>query len=339
MENWGAEMAKVTIEDISRYTGLSRGTVSRALNDRPDISEQTKQRVLEACTKLNYRPSAAARSLATGRSLAIAVLVTDMQAVFAGEFVRGALASADAAHYVVHIAEIGTEPEQQKKAIEATVSGRIDGVLLEAVVLAERAALLREALEERPLVACLPVPGLSCDILSPDQAESGRLVARHLLRNNERAVLYVHRHNLAHDERLAGFQEICRERGLDSEALTLRLAAGPLSDQNANLIRERLADVQAIATSDDFLALDIMGLCWQAGRAPGCDIAIVGQGNERFTSRIRPTLSSVDLRGEEIGRRAMDTALQRLAHTRMDAPQAARVAPVLVPRDSTRLLG
>ncbi len=68
-------MARITIEDISRQTGLSRGTVSRALNDRPDISRQTKQRVLEACRKLNYLPSHAARSLATGRSFAVAVLV------------------------------------------------------------------------------------------------------------------------------------------------------------------------------------------------------------------------------------------------------------------------
>ena len=54
-------MRKVTIEDISRDTGLSRGTVSRALNDRPDISTRTKQRVLETCRKLNYVPSFAAR--------------------------------------------------------------------------------------------------------------------------------------------------------------------------------------------------------------------------------------------------------------------------------------
>ena len=77
-------MGKVTIEDISRSTGLSRGTVSRALNDRPDISAQTKQRVLEACLRLKYVPSHAARSLATGRRYAVAVLVDDLRTMFAG---------------------------------------------------------------------------------------------------------------------------------------------------------------------------------------------------------------------------------------------------------------
>ena len=68
-------MPKVTIDDISRETGLSRGTISRALNDRSDISDATKQRVMAACAKLHYTPSFAARSLATGRNLALAAVM------------------------------------------------------------------------------------------------------------------------------------------------------------------------------------------------------------------------------------------------------------------------
>ncbi|RMF85876.1 MAG: LacI family transcriptional regulator, partial [Planctomycetota bacterium] len=89
-------MGKVTIEDISRETGLSRGTVSRALNDRPDISAKTKRRVLEACRKLNYVPSYAARSLATGRRYAIAVIINSLTDPYDAEFARGVIAQGEA---------------------------------------------------------------------------------------------------------------------------------------------------------------------------------------------------------------------------------------------------
>jgi DNA-binding LacI/PurR family transcriptional regulator len=104
-------MHKVTIEDISRDTGLSRGTVSRALNDRPDISPKTKQIVLESCRKLNYVPSHAARSLATGRNYAVAALVDNLESPFSAGFLRGAIDHARQAHYVVHVVELGPQAQ------------------------------------------------------------------------------------------------------------------------------------------------------------------------------------------------------------------------------------
>ena len=329
-------MAKVTIEDISRQTGLSRGTVSRALNDRPDISAETKQRVLDACRRLKYSPSHAARSLATGRSFALAVLVDDLHSVLIASFLRGVLARAQSARYAVHIAELGSDPQQQVDAVRALVTERIDSVLVATAISLELTSVLREAIEQRPLVACSSLDGLPGDLLIPDQKESGRLVARYLLRNGNRELLYVHTPYPAADERLAGFHEVCLENGVPPTTVTIELAAeGPINQNAEKLILARLEHVRAIAAADDYLALALMTLCWQHGRKPGHDIAIIGQGNERLSTRIRPTLSTVDFSGEEIGRRAADIALQRLSKSRMDAPQTAYVAPILIAREST----
>jgi DNA-binding LacI/PurR family transcriptional regulator len=332
-------MAKVTIEDISRQTGLSRGTVSRALNDRPDISEKTKRRVLDACDQFHYAPSHAARSLATGRNLAVAVLLGDLDSVFAASLLRGILAQAQAAGYAVHVAELGGTPEQQMQAIRSSVTERIDGVLLASPLGERAAASLREAAEKKTVVSWATVDGTACDLLVPDQAESGRLVARHLLQKGNRDVLYVHAPGPGACERLAGFEEVCREHGLDPRAVVVRLdsepaAAGP----GAERIMGRLEGIRAIAAADDYLAVGIMGLCWRCRRVPGEDIAVMGQGNEPACVRITPALSTIDFCGEELGRRAMETALQRLRRSRMDAPQTTYVAPILVERDSTRSL-
>lgn len=339
-EQWGAEMAKVTIEDISRHTGLSRGTVSRALNDRPDISRQTKQRVLEACRKLNYAPSHAARSLATGRSLGVAVLVDDLQSVFAASFLRGVLGRARAVGYAVHVAELGPDSDQRSEAIRALRRERVDTFLVGAPLPGDLLGALREAVEERPLVACAAIDGLVCDVLSPDHREAGRLAARHLLGEVGGPLLYVHAPRQGGAERLAGFQDVCREHGLAARELTVELPdEPPIHPHTEKVLGERLAGVRAVACGNDFLAIELMFLCYRLGRIPGRDIAILGQGNEPAGARIRPSLSTVDYCGEEIGRRATDTALQRLGRARLDAPQTVLVPPVLVARETTRLKG
>ncbi len=330
-------MSKITIEDISQRTGLSRGTVSRALNDRPDISVQTKQRVLEACRQLNYVPSHAARSLATGRCYAIAAVVDDLRSTFATCFLRGVLARAHSERYAVHVCELGPDPQTAIEYLCTVASERVDGLLLTTRLPTSLASRLSTALETRPMVACSPVDGVQCDVFSPDYVEAGRLVARHILPGDTPDVVYVHEAGTeAALQRLAGFQEICRERGLAPDSVTVQIPTE--GAERLEPLRARLATVRAVAADNDFLAIELMLLCQGMGRVPGRDIAMIGQGNEPAGSHIAPTLTTIDFRGEEIGRRAMDIAIQRMTKTRQDSPQQTQVAPILVARETTRLI-
>jgi LacI family transcriptional regulator len=333
-------MNKVTIEDISRQTGLSRGTVSRALNDRPDISQQTKQKVLEACRRLRYVPSHAARALATGRRCAVAVLVDDLRSTFAAGFLRGVLARARAQRYAVILCELGADTPGALEQLRALAAERVDGVLLAAPLPPDAAQAVVEALDERPIVAVSALEGIACDVLTPDAAEAGRLAANHIVRPGAADVLYVHEDGAGSPQTLAGFQEVCRRQRLDPRAVTVVVSrSGGAGAQWLDPLRGRLAGVRAIAASSDFLAVEIAFLCAQAGRAVGRDVGLIGQGNEAVGAVLTPTLTTIDYCGEEIGRRALDIALQRVSGVRQDAPQRTLVPPVLVARDSTRLPG
>lgn len=326
-------MRKVTIEDISRKTGLSRGTVSRALNDRPDISPRTKQKVLECCQKLNYVPSHAARSLATGRNYVIAALVDDLHSALTGSFLRGVMSRAEQARYVVHVLEVGHELEADR--LKALSVERIDGLLNAVPLDASRARQLADTMGKRILVSLWPLEGVTCDVFMPDHLEAGRVAARFLFGKGCADLLYVHRPSgSAGAQRLAGFEEICRERGVDPGGATVVVADLSVLDS----FGQRLEQAEAVVASDDFLAVTVMLLCERFGRRPGKDVAVVGQGNELVGRAIYPSLTTVDFGGEEIGRRTMDTFLQRLEQKRMDAPQVTRAAPFLVHRESTQHL-
>lgn len=324
-------MRKVTIEDISQRTGLSRGTVSRALNDRPDISQKTKHRVLEACRELNYVPNHAARSLATGRNYAVAVLLDDLTSVFAASYLRGVIAAADEASYAVQVLEIGSGEGTSRDRMRALSAVRIDSLLIGCPIARDTAPLLLELIRNRVATSCFPIEGLASDVFSPDFVESGRVVGRVLLSGGASGAVYVHRSDtVGAQDRLAGFQDTCRSQGLDPDAVTVQLDGGGVA-----AVGERLAAASAIGCSDDFVAVDVMFECHRRGRVPGRDVTVIGQGNERVGSRISPSLTSLDFAGEEIGRRSFETALQRITQQRLDAPQHTRVAPTLIRRASS----
>lgn len=331
-------MSKVTIEDISRHTGLSRGTVSRALNNRPDISLQTKQRVLDACQQLNYVPSHAARSLATGRCFAVAVVVDDLRSAFSSAFLRGVLTRARADQYAVFAAELAADASATIENVSAMAGERVDSILVGTPVDAPQLQKLYTALENRPLVAFDTAENANCDVFRPDFVEAGRIVARHLFAGGTSNVLYVHEGGtLAADQARLGVEEVCRTAGTNPDDVIVALTG--TGAERLGSLRDRLTTTRALAASTDFLAIELMLAARGLGRNPGQDLAVIGQGNSLAGTSITPTLTTVDFCGEEIGRRALDIALQRITKSRQDAPLRTDIPPQLRVRQTTQQLG
>lgn len=323
-------MRKVTIEDISRETGLSRGTVSRALNDRPDISSETKRLVLDACRKLNYIPSSAARSLATGRNLALAIVASDLRAAATISFVRGVLAATERARYAAVLIELPAEPEAREMRIRSLSAERIDGVVLLATLDAATMQTLRDTLHDRTLVSGAPVNGQPCDSFVVDDVEAGRLAARRLVAAGARSAVYLARANDdAAARRCDGFKSAWSADGDRLGAIGVVLVDGP-----ADVARHEAAlrSTDAVATSDDPIAFAAHSVLSRLSRRPGSEVQLIGCGNECGGTALLPALTTIDLNAAEAGQRAATTLLQRVARERLDGPQSIAVAPMVVDR-------
>ncbi len=317
-------MPKVTIDDISAHTGLSRGTVSRALNDRPDISHETKQRVLDACRELKYVPSRAARMLATGQTFAVAVVVDDLRSPIAAQYVRGAARQAQENRYAIQVTELGASTDEAVLAVRSALLARVDGALLLASDVHFTAE--ESGFGAQPVVSSVAIPGMSCDVVVPDYVESGRLVGRALLRVGGGAVLYVHDDtDPSAAERLVGVREVLSSNGVDGEQVIVPPAA---------LDSDRLSAVRAVGATHDRAAVQCLLELLRLGRSPGDDCYVMGQGNELVASATVPALTTVDLNGEEVGERAMDTLLKRIRKSHSGAAERTAIAPRLVTRES-----
>lgn len=335
-------MGKITIDQISKRTGLSRGTVSRALNDRPDIREGTKQRVLAECKKLNYVPSRVARSLATGRCFTMGIVVGGFGSHYIASLLRGAIREAHRARYAANVVEVEPAGNQAEAAerMRALANERVDGVLLAAAVAGEALDVVRHSFRETILVACVPLEGVNCDVLRPDDAESGRIAARHLLLGGSDGLAYFDNPDSASSAgRKAGFLEVCAEQGVAAAKVTIPFSpAREAVAARAEKLRQATAAYRRFCASDDALAMELMFACMASNRMVGRDVAVIGHGNEPIGAHVSPGLTSIDPQGEQIGRRAMEVLVQRAEKTRSDAPQEVCVPPELVERGSTRNL-
>jgi LacI family transcriptional regulator len=280
-------MRKVTIEDISRETGLSRGTVSRALNDRSEISLETRQRVLNACKKLKYVPSHAARSLATGRNYTLALFVDDLQSPLSAAMIRGALGLTAPQGYFVHLVELNARVPAADR-IRQLAAERIDGALLFSALDAEAAAILRAGLERRPLAGCAAIANLDADVFEPDLAEAGRMAARYLFEHRAQSALYVHRDARGWNERFRGFREAWLAAGRSEAAirtvqLAPRVAVAPSASKvealvldQSELLSAALRSVSSAAAPDTI----VVGLGEVCSAAAQTEQATIQYGGE-----------------------------------------------------------
>src|SRR5215470_2673176 len=120
----------VTLKDIARDLGVSVITVSKALRDHSDISEETKARVLKRVKEMNYRPNLAARALVTGRTHLLGFVVPELMNPFFSEIVRGVSSALHESCYTLVTTSADQDPKLEKQAVEQLIARRVDALLV-----------------------------------------------------------------------------------------------------------------------------------------------------------------------------------------------------------------
>jgi LacI family transcriptional regulator len=120
----------VTVADIAKAAGVAKATAARALGGYGPVSEEVRDRVLGIADKLGYRPNALARSMNTGRSTTIGVVVGDVENPFFGRAIRAISDTAKEAGYDVLLANSGEELDTEKDAVDVLLDKRVDAIIV-----------------------------------------------------------------------------------------------------------------------------------------------------------------------------------------------------------------
>ncbi len=287
----------VTVHDVADRSGVSIATVSRTLRAPHRVSEDTRQRVLEAVRDLGYRPNRAAASLRRGRTGAIALVVPDIENPYFASLTKGAQASTRARGYGLVVVDTTEDAEVEFEEI-AALGPQVDGMILASSRLSD--ARLAEAVAATTCVLInRSLPGTATPTVTIDESSGADAAVGHLVDLGHRALAYVGGPGSAWSEgrRWRGIQDAVAAR----PGVTVTRVGGYAPDATGGRAAAAAVlahDVTAVLAYNDLVALGLLARWAEHGVSVPTDLSLVGFDDTFVAGLASPPLTSVgaDLR-------------------------------------------
>jgi DNA-binding LacI/PurR family transcriptional regulator len=320
--------------DVARLAGVSHQTVSRVLNDHPNVRDTTRLRVQAAMAQLSYRPNRAARALVTGATQTIGV-VTPATPLFGPVRLRTALelAASDAGFGVSTVGVRSVDRESVAAAVERHLDQGVDAIVV-IVPVASAQAALDELDVHVPLVAIDGDPSRTSGLVTVDQFEGARLATQLLLDAGHGTVWHVSGPSDWFDSagRVDGWRATLEKAGREVPPV---IAADWTSEAGyrAGQMLARMPEATAVFAANDHLALGIMKALRDLGHEVPDRFSLVGFDDIPEAAYFSPPLTTIRPDFAEVAQRAVDAIVTWRAQGGA-APQVAAVPPTVVLRDS-----
>lgn len=335
------DVGNVTIKDVAEAARVSVATVSRALNGHGNVAAEVRQRVQAAAEALQYTPHAAARSLSSRRTHTLGVVLPELHGESFSELLRGIGRAARARDLHLLVSSHHHQAAEQDAAVRG-MRGRVDGVLLMSPSL-ESTPACGEALAGMPAVVInTPTAGDGVAALCVDNHGGAMAMVAHLAACGRRRIAFIAgpEDHFDAQERLRGYRE-----GLALHVPEGRpwVVPGDFSEAGGHRAGRQLlaSGVQpdAVFAVNDRAALGCLFALSQAGVSVPGDIALAGFDDIPLARHVHPALTTIRVDVAEVGERAVDSLLSRMAEGALagtGACPAARLVDVrLVVRESS----
>jgi DNA-binding LacI/PurR family transcriptional regulator len=318
--------ASASIRDVARKANVSPATVSRAFAEPGLVRHETLQRVLAVAEELRYRPSRAARSLTTGKTGNIGVIVPDLGNPFFPAILKGAQARAREADHAVFLADSEENPRLEYELVRA-MARQVDGVVLCSSRLSE--TQLQGLLRDTTLVLLnRRVRGASAVQL--DGAGGMRQAVEHLVALGHQRIAFLGGplSSWSNRERRRGLRACIRGKELEIVEFGPFAPHFEAGQQAADLAVA--ADVTAVLAFNDLMALGVLSRLADRGIGVPDEISVVGFDDIPMASMATPHLTTVALPLEQAGRVAIELLLEQLAHPGAGTHEQGLAAQLIV---------
>lgn len=335
------------MKDIAAEFGVSVVTVSSVLRKRGRVSPELRARILKRAEELDYRPDLTARSLATGRTLLIGMIVPDLMHPFFAAIAKFMARYLREEGYSLVISSSEDDPKLELEEVETFLTRRVDALVLASSQQTKTSEVFRRIAAMRVPYVLLdrPVPGLSAPFVGSDNEAIGELATRHLIERGYRRIAYIGAHGLGSGGgRLKGYKKMLRSAGrlVAEELIQMVASADERGEQCGYAAMQQFLGMttrpDAAFCLNDILASGAMKAVVDAGLSVPGDMAILGVSNLSglsFWNSFQVPISSVDQDVEAIAAHASRVTLQLLAGKEKECPQVSYLPLRLVARSST----
>ncbi len=307
---------RITIVDVARAAGVSAQTVSRALNNKGEISVETRARVLEMVTRLGYRPNTLARGLVTHKTATLGLIVPDIANPFFSEVARGAEDAAREAGFSLLLCNTMENPAREMEALRALEAQRVDGIVLCSSRLSEEA--FGGVLPRLPAVVLVnsELPGSDLRSVRIDDEAGAQCAVQHLLRTGRRAIAFLAGPPASQSgrRRAQGYHRALTEAGLAVD-LDLSLGCAPHLEGGLNCALQILArrpEIDALLCYNDLVAVGALQACAMLGRRVPDDVSVVGCDDILLAGLVTPPLTTLRSDKRGLGAEAVRLLLRHL---------------------------
>jgi len=336
-----ANGGKLTISDIARMAGVSKKTVSRVINHSGLVRDETRDRILKIVKEHGYRPDPQARALALRRSHLIAFISNQPNPQYIVSMQSGILEAVSGTSYQLVIRPCDrSSPTLYDDITELVTHQKLFGVILTPSISEDDQLIgrLRQIGCPYVRIAAVSLDNPENMIETHDYVGAAE-AARHIAGLGHTHIAHIRGPEtfLSASERLRGFRVGLAEYGLSVEDRYL-LTGGYTFDSGVECGRQLFgmdAPPTAVFCGNDEMAVGVYKAARNAGVRIPEDISIVGYDDSPITTRIWPTLTSVRLPIEHMGRIAAQLLVSNHDRMSMEPPRATSVMPSLVARDST----
>ena len=294
------KVARSTIKEVASAAGVSTQTVSRVINNSPDVSSETRKRVQGVIEKLRYQPSALARSLIRQRSHTLGVATAGLKYIGPSRILSGIARAAEEAGYSVLLMELPSfDVNDISPIMRSFLSRHVDGIIWAVPEVGENHAwVTMQALDlEVPLVYITMAPRESSSVVSIDNYLGGRMAVSHLLEQGYKHIAHVSGPLDWWEarQRMAAWKDALTKIGL--EVADRHCVEGNWSCASGALAIEKLydqyPDMDAVFVANDQMALSVMQFFAEKRIRIPADIGVVGFDNIAESAFFSPPLTTV----------------------------------------------
>jgi LacI family transcriptional regulator len=335
-----------TIKQVAKVAGVSTQTVSRVINDRPDVAPETRERILMTIDELGYQPSALARSLIQQRSYTLGVVTAGLMYIGPSRTLNGITSAAEEAGYSLLLNELPRfDTDDVAPIFQALLSRHVDGIIWAVPEVGEnRNWVDQQSLDSRvPIVYLAMKPKENVSDVSVDNYLGGRMAISHLLEQG-----YKHIGHITGPldwwearQRMSAWKDALRESGF--EARDDHWAEGNWSSASGVQAIERLfeqyTNMDSIFVANDQMALGVIQAACQKGLRIPEDLGVVGFDDIPESAFFCPPLTTVQQDQHAMGKVAVEETIKMIEAGWQGLepikPKSIMLTPTLIVRQSS----
>ena len=317
----------VTLKDIAEQCSVSITTVSNILNGKANVSEKTKERVLQVIRETGYKPNYMARGLLAAKTNTLGIIIDDLTEFSTPQIIDGIMSFCEENNYKAILENLrfyskwGTKWYQNKgyqtsvqQAIEEFSSIKVDGIIYVAGH-ARNINCIPENLDVPLILAYAFTDNKDISTVEFDDEKAACDLTKHLIKNGHKriAVIAGAKDNIHTGRRLEGFKKAMKENGLTVKDSDIKFGNWYTESgyENAKLLLKD-SDFTAIFCFNDLMAAGVYDYLYEKKLVPGKDISVAGYDNRTMSQYLKPALTTVEIPLYDIGRKSAELLLNQI---------------------------